>query len=203
MSAAKPHLAWVPNALTLGRVAFIPVLIAGILTYGSDKAFIGATALTALFILMILTDFLDGFLARKWQVTSNFGRMLDPIADKLFVAGLLFTFDILTHGAWWLLTPALIIIGRDIFVSGLREHAANEGLVMAPTRLAKWKTATEMVAIAILLIWILSGRGASILSQIDMVTAYANPVGTALLWIAALLSAYTGFHYARAALKRN
>lgn len=203
MSAAKPHLAWLPNALTLGRVAFIPILIAGILTFGTDKAFIGAITLTTLFILMILTDFLDGFLARKWQVTSNFGRMLDPIADKLFVAGLLITFAILTNGVWWLLTPALVIIGRDIFVSGLREHAANEGLVMSPTRLAKWKTATEMVAIAILLIWILSDLGPSIFNQMDVVIAYAQPVGTTLLWIAAALSAYTGFHYAKTALTRH
>jgi len=102
MSTAKPHLAWVPNALTIGRIVFIPVLIGGILTYGSPKAFLGAVPLFILFAILIFTDFLDGFFARRWQVTSNFGRMIDPIADKLFVAGLLITFAILTQGAWWL-----------------------------------------------------------------------------------------------------
>lgn len=185
---AKPHLAWVPNALTIGRIAFIPIMIAGILAFVDSKAFLGASILFALFLLLILTDFLDGFLARRWQVTSNFGRMIDPIADKLFVAGLLITFAIISQGAWWLLTPALIIIGRDIFVSGLREHVALEGIVMAPTKLAKWKTATEMAAIAALLLWLLFGP------------ELAKMIGLTLLWIAAALSAYTGFHYARSGL---
>lgn len=200
---AKPHLAWIPNALTLGRIAFIPVLIGGILTYGTQNAFLGTTVLLALFIILVLTDFLDGFLARKWHVTSNFGRMLDPIADKLFVAGLLITFTILTQGAWWILTPALVIIGRDIFISGLREHAAHEGIVMAPTRLAKWKTATEMLAIAALLIWFLSGQWLPISDTIMNLVDNARHVGVGLLWVAASLSAYTGLHYAKAALKER
>ena len=163
MSAAKPHLAWVPNALTIGRIAFIPVLIGAILTYGTSNAFLGATPLFALFLVLILTDFLDVYFARRWQVTSNFGRMIDPIADKLFVAGLLISFAILTKGVWWILAPTLIIIGRDIFVSGLREHVALEGIVMAPTQLAKWKTATEMAAIAVLLVWLLAGQWLSLI----------------------------------------
>ena len=190
---AKPHLAWVPNALTMGRIIFIPVLIGAILTFGTPKAFLGAIALFALFIILILTDFLDGFFARRWHVTSNFGRMIDPIADKLFVAGLLITFAIITQGAWWILAPSLIIIGRDIFISGLREHVALEGIVMAPTQLAKWKTATEMAAITALLIWLLTSQTLQI----------ANIIGIALLWIAAALSAYTGLHYARSGLGQN
>ena len=190
---AKPHLAWVPNALTMGRIIFIPVLISAILTFGTPKAFLGAITLFALFIVLILTDFLDGFFARRWHVTSNFGRMIDPIADKLFVAGLLITFAIITQGAWWILAPSLIIIGRDIFISGLREHVALEGIVMAPTQLAKWKTATEMAAITALLIWLLTSQTLQI----------AHITGIALLWIAAALSAYTGLHYARSGLGQN
>ena len=190
---AKPHLAWVPNALTIGRIIFIPVLIGAILTFGTPKAFLGAIALFALFIVLILTDFLDGFFARRWHVTSNFGRMIDPIADKLFVAGLLITFAVITQGAWWILAPSLIIIGRDIFISGLREHVALEGIVMAPTQLAKWKTATEMAAITALLIWLLTSQTLQI----------AHIIGIALLWIAAALSAYTGLHYARSGLGQN
>ena len=190
---AKPHLAWVPNALTMGRIIFIPVLIGAILTFGTPKAFLGAIALFTLFIILILTDFLDGFFARRWHVTSNFGRMIDPIADKLFVAGLLITFAIITQGAWWILAPSLIIIGRDIFISGLREHVALEGIVMAPTQLAKWKTATEMAAITALLIWLLTSQTLQI----------AHIIGIALLWVAAALSAYTGLHYARSGLGQN
>ena len=190
---AKPHLAWVPNALTIGRIIFIPVLIGAILTFGTPKAFLGAIALFALFIILILTDFLDGFFARRWHVTSNFGRMIDPIADKLFVAGLLITFAVITQGAWWILAPSLIIIGRDIFISGLREHVALEGIVMAPTQLAKWKTATEMAAITALLIWLLTSQTLQI----------AHIIGIALLWVAAALSAYTGLHYARSGLGQN
>jgi len=199
----KPHLAWVPNALTLGRIAFIPVLIGGVLTYGSDHAFLGTTVLLVLFAVLVLTDFLDGFLARKWQVTSDFGRMLDPIADKLFVAGLLISFAILTRGTWWILAPTLVIIGRDIFVSGLREHAALEGIVMPPTQLAKWKTATEMLAIAALLLWVLSGQWLPISESIMSFVDNSRRIGVSLLWVAASLSAFTGFHYAKAALKKR
>ena len=202
MASNRQNLAWVPNALTLGRIAFIPVLIAAILTYGTDSAFLGTSLLLCLFIVLVLTDFLDGFLARKWEVTSDFGRMLDPIADKLFVAGLLICFTILTEGTWWILAPTLVIIGRDIFISGLREHAAHEGIVMAPTRLAKWKTATEMLAIAILLIWVLSGQWLPISNKIEMLVDNTRIIGVVLLWIAALLSAYTGLHYAKSALKK-
>lgn len=203
MTKDRSHLAWVPNALTLGRIAFIPVLIAAILTYGTDKAFLGTSVLLGLFIILVLTDFLDGFLARRWNVTSDFGRMLDPIADKLFVAGLLICFTILTKGTWWILAPTLIIIGRDIFISGLREHAAHEGIVMAPTRLAKWKTATEMLAIAILLIWVLAGQWLPISEKIGMVVDNARKTGVVFLWIAAFLSAYTGLFYAKNALKKT
>jgi len=199
----KPHLAWVPNALTLGRIAFIPVLIGGVLTYGSDHAFLGTTVLLVLFAVLVLTDFLDGFLARKWQVTSDFGRMLDPIADKLFVAGLLISFAILTRGTWWILAPTLVIIGRDIFVSGLREHAALEDIVMPPTQLAKWKTATEMLAIAALLLWLLSGQWLPISESIMSFVDNSRRIGVSLLWVAASLSAFTGFHYAKAALKKR
>jgi CDP-diacylglycerol--glycerol-3-phosphate 3-phosphatidyltransferase len=203
MANSKPHLAWVPNALTLGRIAFIPVLIGGILTYSTDHAFLGTSVLLALFVILVFTDFLDGFLARKWQVTSDFGRMLDPIADKLFVAGLLIAFAILTQGIWWILAPTLVITGRDIFVSGLREHAALEGIVMPPTQLAKWKTATEMLAIAILLLWVLSGQWLPISETIMQLVDRSRMIGVGLLWIAASLSAFTGFHYAKAALKRR
>ena len=191
---SQPQFAWVPNALTTGRILFIPVIIAAILTFSTEKQFMSAPLILALFGIMIATDFLDGYFARKWNVTSNYGRMIDPIADKLFVAGLLITVLIVKSGAVLLLIPALIIIGRDIFISGLREHAALEGIVMPPTKLAKWKTATEMFALGALLIALTLLLGENLGEKIYL-------AGIVLLWIAALLSAFTGFKYARAALK--
>lgn len=156
----------------------------------------------------MITDFLDGYIARKLNLVSNFGRMLDPIADKLLVAACLITICIVNFGAAIILIPSLIIIGRDIFVSGIREHAANSNIVLSPTKLAKWKTACEMLAILLFLTlqlginqkahsqtsWVLPPPNTS---PVDML-GYAS---LALLWLAAILSAYTGFHYFRSALK--
>jgi len=139
-----------------------------------------------------ITDFLDGYLARKWKVTSDFGRMIDPIADKLLVAGCLIAIAIASGGVWLILVPAMAIIGRDILVSGAREHAALQGRAMPPTQLAKWKTACEMLAIALLIL-------ALTVSIKTVVTP--EQLGIGLLWLAAILSVYTGSLYFRAALK--
>ena len=190
----KPALYWLPNSLTLGRIIFIPILVIGLLSYSTDIALMGRGVLVALFIIMIATDFLDGYLARRLGVTSDFGRMIDPIADKLFVAALLITFSIMESGHPLLLAPALIIIGRDIFVSGLREHAALEGIVMPPTKLAKWKTATEMLALGALLLALIYFRHTA-------TGEIFRQTGIAILWVASSLSTYTGAKYLRATLK--
>ena len=163
------------------RLAHIPVV---------GGLFVGATA----------TDWLDGYLARKWKVVSGFGRMIDPIADKLLVAGCLIALCIVAQGSWMFLVPAVAIIFRDILVSGAREHAALTGKVMPPTKLAKWKTAFEMAAVAALILW---AAGLAVLPFDDMVshiTKGAQMVGLGMLWIAAILSVYTGSLYLRAAV---
>ena len=99
------------------------------------------------------------------------------------------------------LVPALLIIGRDILVSGVREHAALEGKVMPPTNLAKWKTACEMLAIAALIFWVIGKAYLPIDIAVHTVYGGAKTVGLVLLWLAALLSVYTGSLYFRAALK--
>ena len=154
-----------------------------------------------MFVLACLTDFLDGYYARKWDLVSGFGRMIDPIADKLLVAGCLIAFTIISNGQWMFLVPALLIIGRDILVSGVREHAALEGKVMPPTNLAKWKTACEMLAIAALISWVIGKAYLPIDIAVHTVYGGAKTVGLVLLWLAALLSVYTGSLYFRAALK--
>jgi len=188
--AERHRLYWVPNALTLSRIASIPFLIYGILHVaqtGSSYS-LWAWVISLVFLYAMASDFLDGYWARKWNLVSDFGRMIDPIADKLLVAGCLIAFAIVTKGHWMVLIPAAAVIFRDILVSGAREHAALAGRAMPPTQLAKWKTACEMLAIAILIYWVIRG-GLSL------------HIGQAFLWLAAILSVYTGSLYVRAALK--
>ena len=194
---------WLPNALTIIRIALIPILITGILSlhFGWNSAFGGAWILAGIYIFAVATDFFDGFLARRWNVVSDFGRMIDPIADKLLVAGCLIAFMIASQGAWLFMVPALAIIGRDILVSGAREHAALAGRVMPPTKLAKWKTACEMLAIAALLVWVLGKSYLAIDTAIPSIWGSAKTLGLVLLWLAAVLSVYTGSLYVRAAVK--
>ena len=101
-TSTRHSLYWLPNALTVIRMCLIPLLIAGILSlhFGWNKAFGGAWVLFGIYIFAVATDFFDGFLARRWGVVSDFGRMIDPIADKLLVAGCLIAFMIAAQGAW-------------------------------------------------------------------------------------------------------
>jgi CDP-diacylglycerol--glycerol-3-phosphate 3-phosphatidyltransferase len=153
-----------------------------------------------LFIAATATDWLDGYLARKWKVVSGFGRMIDPIADKLLVAGCLIALCIVAQGSWVFLCPAVAIIFRDILVSGAREHAALTGKVMPPTKLAKWKTAFEMAAIAALIVWTVGLAVLPIDDAVPQITQIAKILGLGMLWIAASLSVYTGSLYLRAAV---
>lgn len=199
----RHSLYWLPNALTVARILSVPIFIAGILSlaFQWDLFFGQAWVLMGLFVLACLTDYLDGYFARKWKVVSGFGRMIDPIADKLLVAGCLIAFSIASLGEVWILIPALAIIFRDILVSGAREHAALSGRVMPPTNLAKWKTAFEMLGIAILLVWIVSKSYLPIDSVIPDITHGTKLAGLICLWLAAVLSVYTGQLYLRAAIK--
>lgn len=202
IEAITPHkLAALPNILTVSRIISIPFLVWGILRLDHvDSGIIGNPGVViGLFILAGITDFLDGFLARRWGLVSDFGRMIDPIADKLLVAGCLIAIAIATSGVWYILVPALAIIGRDILVSGAREHAALKSRAMPPTQLAKWKTACEMLALfSLILAQAAKTEAAASLSRLYETGLYG---GLGLLWMAALLSAYTGSLYFRAALR--
>lgn len=198
----RHSLWWVPNALTIGRIFTVPVIMAAILALGLQKeSWLASVPIIAgLFIAATATDWLDGYLARKWKVVSGFGRMIDPIADKLLVAGCLIALCIVAQGSWIFMCPAIAIIFRDILVSGAREHAALTGKVMPPTKLAKWKTAFEMAAIAALIVWVIGLAVLPIAEAVPQITYYAKTAGLAMLWIAALLSVYTGSLYLRAAV---
>lgn len=216
VTAERHKLYWLPNALTVSRILLIPVLVWGIIwpfkmaAEGMQVSSIVLWSILGLFALCMFTDFLDGYWARKWHLTSDFGRMLDPIADKLLVAACLISICITNQGALLITVPALIIIGRDVFVSGIREHAANSNIILSPTKLAKWKTMFEMLAILFYLLAVaLASRLYNIEGSLD---SYADsyslaPHGMfltlfiATLWLAAILSAYTGFHYFRSAMR--
>ena len=200
--SARHPLFWVPNALTVGRILLIPVFVVGILSleFGWGSPLGRLFVLGPLFALAAFTDWLDGFLARRWNVVTGFGRMIDPIADKLLVAGCLIAFMIAARGQWMFLVPGLAIVFRDVLVSGAREHAALTGRVMPPTKLAKWKTAFELLAIAALLVWVLARAYLPIDSIIPDIAEAARWTGLGLLWLAAILSVYTGALYLRAAI---
>lgn len=199
---ARHKFWWVPNALTIGRIIAVPFLMAGILAFGlQQESWLASIPIVGgLFIAATFTDWLDGYLARKWKVVSGFGRMIDPIADKLLVAGCLIALCIVARGNWMFLVPAVAIIFRDILVSGAREHAALTGRIMPPTKLAKWKTAFEMLAVAVLVIWTIGLAALPLNAFISDITHFAQSSGLVLLWIAATLSVYTGSIYLRAAV---
>ena len=201
---SRHPLWWLPNALTVGRILLVPAIIAGILiTAQIDRVgwLVPWRATLALFILCMASDFLDGMLARRFQVVSGFGRMLDPIADKLLVAGSLAAFMIVTSGDWRIAIPAFAIIFRDITVSGAREHAALSNRVMSPTKLAKWKTSLEFVAIIFLLLWTAAQTWLPVFEGTPTFRDAMWVGGLASLWGAAALSVWTGMGYIRQALK--
>lgn len=194
---------WVPNALTISRILIIPILIAGIIAFsnGTDSPTANGYLLFFLIFYAMASDFLDGFLARRWKLVSGFGRMIDPIADKLLVAGCLVAFCIAVRGEWLIVVPAIAIIFRDILVSGSREHAALSGRAMPPTKLAKWKTSFEFISIVVLLFWIVGTSYLEIDEAIRSINDNAKLIGIALLWLSAAMSVWTGQLYVRAALK--
>jgi len=184
----------IPNLLTYGRILAVPLIVLCFFLEGrlESSDFARWTALF-LFILASVTDYLDGYLARIWQQTSNIGRMLDPIADKLLVATclMLLAADPVETIHGWSLWAAIVILCREILVSGLREYLAELKVSLPVTRLAKWKTTIQMLAIAFLL----AGPAG------DKILPYTTQIGIVLLWISAIVTLYTGYDYFRAGLK--
>jgi len=178
----------VPNLLTYARLVAVP-LLAMVMFFleGELKDWLAV----GIFVIAGITDFLDGYVARAWSQQSPLGRMLDPIADKLLVGATLLMLVAEQTISGWSLWAALIILSREILVSGLREFLAELNVLVAVSRLAKWKTAVQMIALSFLLAGV-SG---------DAVCGCATSTGLVLLWLAALLTIYTGFDYFRAGLK--
>lgn len=166
------------NQLTIGRVVFIPIFIAAFYVPGTLGHILSGT----LFIIAALTDWLDGYLARKRGEVTPFGRFLDPVADKLLVAAAL----VLLVSAD--LAPAIlavIIIGREITIGALREWLAEHASIVHVSLIAKWKTALQMVAISTLLL------------HETILGIPLHDVGLTLLWVAAVLTLWSGYDYIR------
>jgi len=174
-----------PNLLTLSRILAIPVVVATFYLDGEPARWFCC----ALFSAAGITDWLDGHMARRWEQQSEIGRFLDPIADKLLVSATLFMLTATGRLPTNALLPALVILCREILVSGLREYLAGLRVGVPVSRLAKWKTFIQMMAIG----WLIVGDAGW----------HALPVvavGAALLWLAAMLTLVTGYDYLRAGL---
>ena len=159
----------IPNILTIGRIIIVPIFVFAFFIPG----FFGDLIPFFLFILASFTDYLDGLLARLFKEESKLGELLDPIADKIIVAA------------------AIIILTREILVSGLREFLAKGSISMEVTGLAKLKTFLQMLSIAILL------TGESGNKIINFQDYNAQTIGIVLLWLSAFLTLYTGYDYLR------
>ncbi|MGH7014526.1 MAG: CDP-diacylglycerol--glycerol-3-phosphate 3-phosphatidyltransferase [Stellaceae bacterium] len=178
-------LTTLPNLLTLSRIVAIPLVIATFYVAAPLGPWLGCV----IFSLAALTDWLDGRLARMWQQQSELGRFLDPVADKLLVATTLFMLAAYDRLSAVSILPALVILMREIMVSGLREHLAGLRVGMPVSKLAKWKTFIQMLAIGFLLV-----------GDSGPAPIHVRAIGEVLLWLAAVLTVKTGYDYLRAGL---
>ena len=195
-----------PNILTVLRLLAAPGVAVMFLYFSRPWA--DWFALT-LFVAAAVTDWFDGYLARAWKQESKFGAMLDPIADKAMVVIALVVLTGYSGMNPWLILPTTVILFREVFVSGLREFMGADAGKLQVTKLAKWKTTAQMVAIATLFLgtgldYLAKGR-APRAGEGDLPTGMgladlANHAGLALIWVAALLTALTGWDYFRKAL---
>lgn len=189
--ATAKHMLSLPNILTCARIAAIPVVVGCVYMQSivDGPLWLRWVAL-GVFIAAGITDFFDGYYARIWDQQSALGKMLDPIADKLLVASclLMLAADESIHG--WTLWAAIVILCREILVSGLREYLAELRVSVPVTKLAKWKTTVQLVAIGFLL----AGDAA------NLVFPFTTMIGLVLLWISAIFTIYTGWDYFHAGI---
>lgn len=175
------------NILTMSRIAAIP-LIVGLLPLHAP---IWHWLALLLFVLACVTDWFDGYVARRLHQVSALGRFLDPIADKLVVAAVLLILVAVRNIDGWAILAALVILCREILVSGLREFLAELRVGVPVSMLAKWKTTVQMVALGFLIV----------AKSDSEVPINAMLIGEILLWIAAALTLVTGYDYLMIGLK--
>lgn len=189
---AKRRLATtLPNLLTYARMACIPVIV-GLLFWPGDPAM--RWWALGFYTIAGVSDYLDGFLARRYAQHSSLGRMLDPIADKLLIAACLMILVADGSVRSWSLWAAIVILSREILVSGLREFLAEVKVSVPVSRLAKWKTTVQILSLGFLI----AGPAAN---HVALPTDWARMIGLILLWIAAILTLITGYDYMKASIR--
>jgi len=188
ISGGRDQRFGLPNLVTYGRVIAVPVVVACL--FWPDQFAMRWLAL-GIFILAGISDFLDGYLARALALQSSLGRMLDPIADKLLVSAVLLMLAADHTIASYSLWAAIVILCREILVSGLREFLAELKVSVPVSNVAKWKTFLQLVALGFL---IAGPAGEKVLPG-------TIKIGLGLLWLSALLTLYTGWDYLKAGLK--
>ncbi len=177
----------IPNTLTIGRIILVPIFVITFYIPG----FLGDLIPFFIFILASFTDFLDGLLARLYKEESKLGELLDPIADKIMVATALVLLVMNETIQHYEVIAAIIILTREILISGLREFLAKSKVSMPVSSLAKFKTFIQMFAIAILL----TGESGNRIVHFQDYNAHS--IGIILLWLSAFLTLYTGYDYVK------
>ena len=177
----------IPNILTIGRIIIVPFFVLAFYLPG----FYGDLTACVLFVIASFTDFLDGMLARMMGEESKLGELLDPIADKIIVATALILLVMSGTIRHYEVIAAIIILTREILISGLREFLARGQIKLPVTNLAKLKTFLQMVAIALLL------TGETGNKILNFQNYNAQTIGIILLWLSAFLTLYTGYEYLR------
>lgn len=169
----------VPNLLSISRILAVPIFIILMIEPTPIRALVAAIV----FLFASATDWLDGYLARKWGQVTKMGKLLDPIADKILVASALIILVNINKGDPWLAIAAIVIISREFAVTGLRAIASSEGIVIPAETTGKYKTGTQIVAIL------------SFVLDYHMETSWLSTLGWITLIIAVILSAYSAVQY--------
>ena len=177
-----------PNLLTILRIIAAPIIAILIWRETSNGQLIVAFVL---FFVAGLTDWLDGYLARKLQIKSELGRILDPIADKVLLACVLLALASHYTREWVFMAPALIIFLREFIISGFREYMSKEGIVINVSALAKWKTTLQLAAVGLI-----------ILSMIFAENAFLAYASNATLWLSAVVTIQTAYDYLKLGLSK-
>jgi cardiolipin synthase len=175
-----------PNLLTLSRILIVPVLVALLFYRGPEASW----AALAVFLLASLTDWADGYFARQYKAVTPLGRFLDPIADKFLVAAVMIMLVASDRVTGLPVAAVLLILCRELLVSGLREYLAELRVGMPVSQLAKWKTTTQMIALSVLIV---GGAGPA--------WAHLQLIGEAFLWLALALTLITGWDYMKRGLQ--
>ncbi len=173
-------LSSLPNLLTLSRILAIPGICAAFYLPGAWSAWLPL----ALFAAAGITDWFDGYLARKWGQMSNLGRFLDPVADKLLVCAVILMLIAFERIDRITCLAAVVIMCREITVTGLREFLAELRVKVPVSRLAKWKTTAQLIALGFLIV-----------GDYAFAWIHARLIGEVLIWVAAVLTLYTGWDY--------